>query len=133
MWQPWRIRCSLSGYGASFADMWQSLGTCCSLSGYEATSRDTEENVDRLVQSYRAGIASGIDMALALVERHHGPRVTAAAARELVVYLRRDGSHQQHSFYLDYRTHLHPGVHRVQDWLIANPAERSTLADLARL
>lgn len=80
-----------------------------------------------------AGIASGIDMALALVERHHGPRVTAAAARELVVYLRRDGSHQQHSVYLDYRTHLHPGVHRVQDWLIANPAERSTLADLARL
>ncbi len=80
-----------------------------------------------------AGIASGIDMALSLVERHHGPRVTAAAARELVVYLRRDGFHHQHSIYLDYRTHLHPGVHRVQDWLIANPAERATLTDLGRL
>ena len=80
-----------------------------------------------------AGIASGIDMALSLIERHHGPRVTAAVARELVVYLRRDGSHQQHSVYLDYQTHLHPGVHRMQDWLIANPAERATLADLADL
>ncbi|MFY9826520.1 MAG: helix-turn-helix domain-containing protein [Thermoanaerobaculia bacterium] len=80
-----------------------------------------------------AGIASGIDMTLSLIERHHGPRVTAAVARELVVYLRRDGSHQQHSVYLDYRTHLHPGVHRVQDWLIANPAEKATLADLAAL
>jgi transcriptional regulator GlxA family with amidase domain len=79
-----------------------------------------------------AGIASGIDMALALVERRHGPLVAAAAARELVVYLRRDGGHRQDSIYLDYRTHLHPGVHRVQDWLIAHPGEPTTLDDLAR-
>jgi transcriptional regulator GlxA family with amidase domain len=80
-----------------------------------------------------AGIASGIDMALALLERHFGPLLVAAVAREMVVYLRRDGSHRQQSVYLDYRTHLHPGIHRVQDWLIANPAERATLTDLARL
>ena len=80
-----------------------------------------------------AGIASGIDMALALLERHFGPLLVAAVAREMVVYLRRDGSHRQQSVYLDYRTHLHPGIHRVQDWLIANPAERTTLTDLARL
>jgi transcriptional regulator GlxA family with amidase domain len=80
-----------------------------------------------------AGIASGIDMALSMVERRHGPLVAAAAAREMVVYLRRDGSHHQQSIYLDYRTHLHPGVHRVQDWLIAHPGEHATLEDLARL
>jgi transcriptional regulator GlxA family with amidase domain len=80
-----------------------------------------------------AGIASGIDMALSMVERRHGPLVAAAAAREMVVYLRRDGSHHQQSIYLDYRTHLHPGVHRVQDWLIAHPGEPATLDDLARL
>ena len=74
-----------------------------------------------------AGIASGIDMALALLERRHGPLVAAAVAREMVVYVRRDGSHRQQSVYLEYRTHLHPGVHRVQDWLIAHPAERATL------
>lgn len=80
-----------------------------------------------------AGIASGIDMALSLVERQHGPLVAAAAAREMVVYLRRDGAHRQDSIYLDYRTHLHPGVHRVQDWLIAHPGEPATLDDLARI
>jgi transcriptional regulator GlxA family with amidase domain len=80
-----------------------------------------------------AGIASGIDMALALVERRHGPLVAAAAAREMVVYVRRDGSHRQQSVYLEYRTHLHAGIHRVQDWLIAHPDERATIEDLARL
>lgn len=79
-----------------------------------------------------AGIASGIDMALALLERRFGPLLVAAVAREMVVYLRRDGSHRQQSVYLEYRTHLHPGVHRVQDWLTAHPAERATLPDLAR-
>jgi transcriptional regulator GlxA family with amidase domain len=80
-----------------------------------------------------AGIASGIDMALAFIERRHGPRVTAAVAREMVVYIRRDGAQQQQSIYLDYRDHLHPGVHRVQDWLVAHPAEKANLAALARL
>ncbi|HEX7182417.1 MAG TPA: GlxA family transcriptional regulator [Thermoanaerobaculia bacterium] len=78
-----------------------------------------------------AGIASGIDMALSLLDRRHGPLLTAAVAREMVVYIRRDGAHDQRSVYLDYRTHLHPGVHRVQDWLIAHPSEKATLADLA--
>lgn len=78
-----------------------------------------------------AGIASGIDMALSLVERDQGPLVTARVARELVVYLRRNGTQGQTSIYLEYRTHLHPGVHRVQDWLIEHAAEKVTLADLA--
>jgi transcriptional regulator GlxA family with amidase domain len=80
-----------------------------------------------------AGIASGIDMALSMVERRHGPLVAAAVARELVIYLRRDGAHQQQSVYLDYRTHLHPGIHRVQDWLVAHPAEKTTLEALGRM
>jgi transcriptional regulator GlxA family with amidase domain len=80
-----------------------------------------------------AGIASGIDMALSLVEAHHGPRLAAAVSRVLMVYLRRDGAQQQSSVYLDYRTHLHPGVHRVQDWLVANATRRASLAELASL
>ena len=79
-----------------------------------------------------AGIASGIDMALALIEQWDGPLVAAEVAREMVVYLRRDGAQEQHSVYLDYRTHLHPGVHRVQDWIIQNPEARATLRELAQ-
>ena len=78
-----------------------------------------------------AGIASGIDMALALIEQTDGPLVAAEVAREMVVYLRRDGSQEQESVYLDFRTHLHPGVHRVQDWIVRNPARHATLFDLA--
>lgn len=79
-----------------------------------------------------AGITAGIDMTLDLIEREHGPLIAARVAREMVVYLRRDGAHRQDSIYLDHRTHLHPGVHAVQDWLIAHPAEASHLSDLAR-
>jgi transcriptional regulator GlxA family with amidase domain len=78
-----------------------------------------------------AGIASGIDMALAFIEQAEGPIVAAEVAREMVVYLRRDGAQEQRSVYLDYRTHLHPGIHRVQDWIVRNPATRATLDALA--
>jgi transcriptional regulator GlxA family with amidase domain len=80
-----------------------------------------------------AGIASGIDMALALIEQADGPLVAADVAREMVVYLRRDGAQEQHSVYLDFRTHLHPGVHRVQDFIVRNPDRRATLTDLAEI
>jgi transcriptional regulator GlxA family with amidase domain len=79
-----------------------------------------------------AGVASGVDMALWMVEEDHGPLVAARTAREMVVFLRRDPTSQQRSVYLDHRTHLHPGVHRVQDWLVAHP-EAPNLEELARL
>ncbi|HKQ96521.1 MAG TPA: helix-turn-helix domain-containing protein, partial [Candidatus Polarisedimenticolia bacterium] len=80
-----------------------------------------------------AGVASGIDMALALVEKDYGALVAARAAREMVVYVRRSGEREQMSVFLEYRTHLNEGVHRVQDWLIAHPDARPTLDGLARV
>jgi transcriptional regulator GlxA family with amidase domain len=80
-----------------------------------------------------AGIASGIDLALSFVEQDHGPQLTACVARDLVVYFRRTGAHHQLNVYLDYRAHLHSGVHRVQDWLNEHPAEPAPLARLASL
>jgi transcriptional regulator GlxA family with amidase domain len=80
-----------------------------------------------------AGIAAGIDMALALIEADHGPLVAAKVAREMVVYLRRDAHHQQRSVYLDYRTHLHPGVHSVQDWLTSYPSKKARIDELAKI
>jgi len=44
-----------------------------------------------------AGITSGIDMALALVEEDMGSAVAASVARELVVFLRRPGGQAQFS------------------------------------
>jgi transcriptional regulator GlxA family with amidase domain len=80
-----------------------------------------------------AGVASGIDLALALVEEAYGPAVVARIGREMVVYMRRGGESEQTSVYLDHRNHLHPGIHQVQDWLVAHPGERVTLAALGRM
>jgi transcriptional regulator GlxA family with amidase domain len=78
-----------------------------------------------------AGVASGIDMALSILEQDQGPLVVAKVAREMVVYLRRNGDREQISVYLDYRTHLHPGVHRVQDFLIAHPEQKPSIEELS--
>src|SRR5262249_35708820 len=39
----------------------------------------------------------------------------------------------QTSVYLDHRTHMHPGVHRVQDYIVAHPDAKPTLARLAHV
>ena len=80
-----------------------------------------------------AGIAAGIDMALALLESDGGPVLASHVAREMVVYLRRDGGHAQESVYLDFQTHMNPGVHRVQQFLINNSSEQTSLTALAGL
>lgn len=81
--------------------------------------------------STSAGISAGIDLGLSLVERDHGPVLTAAVARELVVYLRRDGSSPQISAFVQHRDHLSSAVHRVQDHLAQRLDEQHTLAELA--
>jgi transcriptional regulator GlxA family with amidase domain len=80
-----------------------------------------------------AGIVAGVDMTLDLLERDHGPLLAAKVAREMVVYIRRDGAQSQRSVYLDYRGHIHQGIHGLQDWLVAHPCEDKPLADLARM
>jgi len=47
-----------------------------------------------------AGVTTGIDLALALIQADCGPSVALAVARELVVQLRRTGGQSQYAFYL---------------------------------
>lgn len=84
---------------------------------------------ERVVTS--AGIASGIDLALHLVAVRHGPAAAARAAREMVVFARRNGQEPQASAMLRHRSHLSDAVHRVQDRIDAEFAEPLRLADLA--
>lgn len=78
-----------------------------------------------------AGITTGIDLALHLIERHFGAALAATVAREMVVWMRRSGHDPQLSPWLAWRNHLHPAVHRTQDAIAADPARRWTLAELA--
>ena len=44
-----------------------------------------------------AGVSAGIDLALALIERDHGPELSQQVARRLVVFMRRGGDQRQYS------------------------------------
>jgi transcriptional regulator GlxA family with amidase domain len=80
-----------------------------------------------------AGIASGIDMTISILEQDAGIVVASAVAREMVVYMRRDGSQPQMSVYLQFQDHLNAGVHEVQQYLIKEPTSSATLDDLAAI
>ncbi len=80
-----------------------------------------------------AGISAGIDLALAILEDLKGPLFTHKVARGLVVYHRRSGKHNQQSIYLDYRNHINPQVHEVQDYLIDHLSYENDIETLASL
>ncbi len=78
-----------------------------------------------------AGVTSGIDMALHILSKIKDDRLSWQVARELVVYLRRQGSDLQQSVYMDYRNHIHSGIHRVQDYVQENISKKINLESLA--
>lgn len=80
-----------------------------------------------------AGISAGIDLALSVLEDLKGPFFTHKVARGLVVYHRRSHSHKQESVYLDYRNHINPQVHEVQDYLIDHLSGENSIEMLADL
>lgn len=80
-----------------------------------------------------AGISAGIDLALAILEDLKGPLFTHKVARGLVVYHRRSGTHKQQSIYLDYRNHINPQVHEVQDYMIDNLSKENSVESLASM
>jgi transcriptional regulator GlxA family with amidase domain len=80
-----------------------------------------------------AGIASGIDMALHIVEQLKGSYFAHQVARELVVYSRRNGQQPQQSDLMAHRNHIHAGIHKVQDWLIKNIEQKNGITDLAEI
>ncbi|WP_026461200.1 GlxA family transcriptional regulator [Adhaeribacter aquaticus] len=80
-----------------------------------------------------AGISAGIDLALSVLEDLKGAFFTHQIARGLVVYHRRSQKHKQESIYLDYRNHLNPQIHEVQDHLVANLAGDNSIETLASL
>ena len=80
-----------------------------------------------------AGISAGIDLCLAILEDLKGALFTHKVARGLVVYHRRSGRHKQQSVYLDYRNHINPQVHEVQDYLIDNLSKENDIETLASL
>jgi transcriptional regulator GlxA family with amidase domain len=80
-----------------------------------------------------AGVSAGIDLSLSILEDLKGPLFTHKVARSLVVYHRRSHNHKQESIYLDYRNHINPQVHQVQDYLIEHLTDDNSIESLAEM
>lgn len=80
-----------------------------------------------------AGIASGIDITLHIIEELKGSYFAHLVARELVVYNRRNGHQKQESELLGFRNHIHSGIHKAQDWIVENINHKANLNELAEI
>ncbi|HEY5769695.1 MAG TPA: GlxA family transcriptional regulator [Terrimicrobium sp.] len=67
-----------------------------------------------------AGVTSGIDLCLAMVEEDHGRKVALDVARMLVVFLCRPGSQAQFSVALQEQNAESPILRDLQVWMIDN-------------
>jgi transcriptional regulator GlxA family with amidase domain len=68
-----------------------------------------------------AGVTSGIDLSLALVEEDLGRDVALTVARGLVVFLRRPGGQNQFSTHLRAQTAHRRPLREVQRWIAEHP------------
>ncbi|MGQ7856613.1 GlxA family transcriptional regulator [Pedobacter sp. WC2501] len=80
-----------------------------------------------------AGIATGIDLALYLIEEQHGAAFACLVAKDMVVYVRRDGTEAQNSIYLQNRQHINHHIHQVQDHIIKHLHHKLKIEELAGL
>lgn len=83
-----------------------------------------------------AGVTTGIDMALAMVERDHGAALAGDIAKRLVVYARRPGHQNQFSALLSAQTLADNPFAGLIDWMqgrLNKTLDGPTLAARARL
>ncbi len=78
-----------------------------------------------------AGVASGIDLSLFILEELYGSVFASKIAKEVVIYLRRSPSDPQLSVFLQYRNHIETRIHQVQDALSQNLKQKIVIEDLA--
>lgn len=78
-----------------------------------------------------AGVSSGIDLALFVLEELFGPVFAIKIAKEVVIYLRRTESDPQLSIFLQYRNHMDNRIHQVQDVLAQNLGRKVKIEELA--
>jgi transcriptional regulator GlxA family with amidase domain len=78
-----------------------------------------------------AGVSSGIDLALALVEMDYGPELVREVARSLVVYLKRAGGQSQFSVLVEADPPPESALKAVTDAITANPGADHSVKKLA--
>ncbi len=80
-----------------------------------------------------AGVASGIDLSLYLLEKEFGTKLAIDVAKEIVVYFRRSEDDPQLSVFLQFRNHLDTRIHEIQDYIAKHFSEKITIQQLAQV
>ncbi len=80
-----------------------------------------------------AGISTGIDLSLFLVEEDFGRKVAVMVARQLVLYLKRPGNQSQFSTILEYQKVDYEPVRNAQEWIIDHLDSDLSVEQLAEL
>lgn len=78
-----------------------------------------------------AGISSGIDLALALIEEDMGKVFALQIARQMVLFLKRPGNQIQYSNLFDYQEIRHLSIRKVCEWILHNLTEDLSVENLA--
>ncbi len=78
-----------------------------------------------------AGISTGMDLALAMVEEDFGRDVAVMVARMLVLYLKRPGNQSQFSHFLMHQMVDYEPIKEIQDWILDHLDEELTVEMLA--
>jgi len=79
-----------------------------------------------------AGMSTGIDLALYLLEQWFGAFVAARVAQELVVSFRREAQSPHRDIYSNLQKPFHPAIHKVQEILLNEPQANYSIEELAR-
>jgi transcriptional regulator GlxA family with amidase domain len=79
-----------------------------------------------------AGVTSGMDLALALVEEDHGLQLALQVARNLVMYLRRPGGQSQFSAALSLQLTDRKPLRELEPWVLNNLNKPLTVPVLAK-
>ncbi|MDX2590742.1 GlxA family transcriptional regulator [Streptomyces sp. WI03-4A] len=79
-----------------------------------------------------AGVSSGIDLSLALVEEHLGADTARAVAKDMVVFMQRPGGQSQFSVRTRTPHAKREMLRRVMDAVSEDPSANHTLAAMAR-
>ena len=79
-----------------------------------------------------AGVTTGIDLALSLIEEDHGRTLSLRVARALVAYLKRPGGQSQFSNHLLAQFAASPPVRQAQEWALENLSANLSVQALAK-
>lgn len=78
-----------------------------------------------------AGISSGMDLALTLIEEDHGRAFSLEIAKQMVLYLKRQGSQSQYSTILTHQNTDYQPIQTICEWISKHLNEAITVEYLA--